>query len=190
MLKRERRAMDWAWVRQQLLTARRALENAQVPDAERVAAVYRERAARLARRCAPEATCAAAPVLLVRVGDERYAIELSEVVEVMACAARAPVPGSRERAAAVVNVRGEIRPVWDLAALLGSSAAPAQAGSIVLVRRGDAVAGLGVDRLEQVRDVEAREWAAPAEGAAHGKALSADLLTLLDLPKLFEEEST
>lgn len=46
-----------------------------------------------------------------RAGAERFAIELTEILEVVRDAECAPAPGAPGQLAGVVNVRGEIRPV-------------------------------------------------------------------------------
>jgi chemotaxis signal transduction protein len=57
--------------------------------------------------------------LLLPVGDELYAIETAAVREVVASPKLAALPTAPSTLLGVFNLRGEIVPVFDLAALLG-----------------------------------------------------------------------
>jgi purine-binding chemotaxis protein CheW len=79
----------------------------------------RERAATLARAPAAEARGEQTAVLVFRLGDEEYAVELRLLEAVQRTAGLTPVPCTPPYIAGILNVRGEIVTVLDLAAALG-----------------------------------------------------------------------
>ena len=92
---------------------------------QRMEAVWRARAKRLSQR--PDATADGQnvlPVIVLRIGKERYGVDLSDVAEVLPPVRATPVPGAPAVFAGVINVHGEIRPVIDLRRLLGIETAP------------------------------------------------------------------
>jgi len=100
--------------------------------------------------------------------------------------------------AGLINLRGDVVAVLDLAAFLGLGAAARQPDArIVIVRSGDTIAGLLVDRLADVRVLDAEKIEPPpATLAPELSALLAGVATLaggaplavLDLDKLFDSE--
>jgi purine-binding chemotaxis protein CheW len=57
----------------------------------------------------------------VRVAGEQYALAVGDVAEVVELGRVTPVPGARAPLLGLCNLRGEILPVVDLAAILGIS---------------------------------------------------------------------
>lgn len=188
-MRRARQAIDWEGVRERLRNSQHGIDEALVPLPDRVAAIYRERAGRLACRARPAAVAAAVPSLIVRIGEERFAIELGELTEVIGTGACTPVPGSPPQLAGVINLRGEIVLVWDLARLLGASPGR-DGGCIVFMRSGGGVAGLRVDRADEIRQLDSRFSMQDPERPPHIKAVTSDLLPLLDVQRLLKEEPT
>ncbi len=180
---RRHASIDWRSVRA-LLDAAAAIENAASPDPERLAAIYRDRAARLAERpsCGPSAD--ALLFLAVGVGNERYGLEFADIAEVLPRPRIAPVPGAPPAVAGVMQVRGEIRPVLDLARLLDLPRAAARDSfAAVFLRRGARRAGLLVDRVEGIREFPAGECR-PAGDAPRTRCVTPDLTEFLDLGEL------
>jgi purine-binding chemotaxis protein CheW len=58
--------------------------------------------------------------LLLPVGADRYAIELTAIREVVLAPTVTPLPGAPATVLGVVNLRGEVVPLLDTAALLGT----------------------------------------------------------------------
>lgn len=149
--------------------------------------VYRRRALRLAGRRPAETVSATLPVLIVGVGPERYAIELSALAEVFPYRGCTTVPGAPPALLGVINVRGDIRSVADLCRLLElTPGEDTPAGYIVMLRHAGNAMGLRVDRIEQVRQIDpvqllsGTDGAAPIHGSRFVKALTADTVMLLD----------
>jgi chemotaxis signal transduction protein len=125
-------------------------------------------------------------VLVFRAGEERLALELSAVAEVVHRPACTPIPGSPPQLAGLIHVRGRIRPVWDLARLLGSERSGAP-GAALLLRSGNRA--LLVDAVAGIERLRADDCRHPEGGPRHVKAVTPELLTVLDAEHLFDEES-
>ena len=84
-----RKAIDWAEVKARLAKTQSAIEQSLHPDPRRLAAVFVQRAERFARaRGAAEDTSAGFHVLVFKIGTERFALEISEIAEVLPNAQR------------------------------------------------------------------------------------------------------
>ena len=57
--------------------------------------------------------------LLLPIGDDLYAIETAQVREVVAAPTLTPLPTAPSQVLGIFNLRGDIVPVFDLAAILG-----------------------------------------------------------------------
>ncbi len=178
-----RRPIDWEGAR-----ARLAVGAATPLDAARVEVVYRQRAARLARAPGGEDLAAARPVLVFRLGAERWGIELRHVAEVIADAACSPLPGSSPRLAGVVQVRGQIHPVWDLARRLGLPDLP-DGGSctVILLRREERPVGIRTGAVEGIRTLREEEQIAAPAAASYAKWITPDQVAVLDPGELWKE---
>lgn len=156
-------------------------------DPQRVEALLAERTARLARR--PREDGAQAAVLTLRIGAERYGIELERVAGVVSGERLHPLPGSAPELAGILERRGELVAVADLARLLGGHAARDIAGRVVLLRDGARRLGMRVDGAEGVAHLDLGALAPAGEsgdrrllrGMAEGclAILDADLLVAL-----------
>ena len=117
--------------------------------------------------------------LLVRVGDEQYALPIGDVVEVARLSELTPVPGAPSAVLGVHNLRGQVVPVVDLGAIVGMPRSDARAAVVIVDDAGD-LAGLAVDALLDVAAVDA-EASGTAEGPLVGSAMiDGGLVGLLD----------
>lgn len=168
----------------------------------------RERAVRLAqspdrRAPASEGAATAATVLVCRVGDERYAIDLPLLEGTDRAAGLTAVPCTPAAYAGVLNVRGQIVTVLDLATLLapggpGSvpAAGPAPPAWVLLVsvppvsapaapRPDERVrVGLLVDEVLGVESLTPEQLAPSLTGKEHVRGVTAGGVVLLDLERL------
>jgi chemotaxis signal transduction protein len=169
-----------------------------VTAAGAVEAVWRERAQRLSERpVAVQAGKNAFPVLVLAISKERYAIDLPDVIEVLAPVRPTPVPGIAAVFAGVINVHGGIRPVLDLRRLLGMPAQETETtgsgnpAKVILLRRQGREIGLQIDSVEQIRSIGAGELQPAGAGAIGSspyiKGTTQDLLMLLSTAALFAE---
>lgn len=146
------RGIDWEAVRRRLADSERDIERILSPDAARLRAIMRQRARRLAERRHDGHEAPVIKVLGFRLGEEWCALELTAVAEVLPYRRCTPVPGMPSTLLGVVNLRGRIRPVLDLAAIIGSKrAAAAGEGYILFLRRDNGEIGVRVDQVEAVR---------------------------------------
>jgi purine-binding chemotaxis protein CheW len=106
-------------------------------------------------------------VLLVELNGRLYAINVTAVREVLRTRGVTRVPGAPPAMLGLVNVRGMVVTVLNLAACLGVTAHPKMlnatsvtetraesGGSIVLLERGSRVVGLAVDAVRDVRPLD------------------------------------
>jgi purine-binding chemotaxis protein CheW len=169
-----------------------------VTAASQVEAVWRARAKRLSERpVSAETRHNAVPVLILAMSKERYAVDLPDVIEVLAPVRPTPVPGTAAVFAGVINVHGEIRPVLDLRRLLGMPAPGLEMGGsgplarVILLRRNGRELGLQIDGVEQIRWIGPGELERAGTGAMASspyiKGTTRDLLMLLSTAALFAE---
>lgn len=94
-------------------------------------------------------------VLAFRIGCEAYGLALSALSEVMPLATATPVPGLPQHLLGVTNVRGEIRPVLNLHALLTlPEPEPDHRPYAVFLRNPGREIGLRVDAVERILFVD------------------------------------
>jgi chemotaxis signal transduction protein len=136
--------LDWEQVRRRLQTGDLSVE--------RVQAVLRRRAERLARPVQPRSSAGERAVLIFHLAGERYGFELDTLAQVIANPLCAPVPGGPEWLWGVLQVNGEIRPVWDLYRVLGI-APPANGAeeNALLLRCGGREFGVRTGPVEEIR---------------------------------------
>jgi purine-binding chemotaxis protein CheW len=185
----KRSPIDWDLVRSRLRSSERALEEAMSESPERIDAVYRQRAARLAKGRSEHAAAGdRLKVLVFRLGPERYAIEVAEVAEVIPLERCAPVPGSLPVFAGVINLRGELRAVVDLTRLLALSGSSNDPGFVLLLRQRARTIGFKVDRIEELREIGREELSSLAEGK-YVTGVAPGMLMLLSVDAVLEDIS-
>jgi purine-binding chemotaxis protein CheW len=178
----KRAAVDWDLARSRLRSSERALEEVLAETPERITAAYRQRARRLASaQGQPVAVSAGLPALVFRLARERYAIELAELSEALAFTRCTRPPGSPPQFRGVMNLRGELRPVLDLAALLAiSENGNRDSGFVLMLRRPGRQIGLKVDSIEELRELRPEELSVPVQGG-YVKGIASGALMLLDV---------
>ncbi|MBX9635319.1 MAG: chemotaxis protein CheW [Magnetospirillum sp.] len=125
-------------------------------------------------------------VLCFRIGTESYALPLSDLSEVMPLGSWTPVPGLAQHLLGVTNVRGEIRPLLNLHAMLTLvPPAPDALCHAVFLRVPGREIGLRVDELSRIRFVDTAELTVP-HATSNGlpqrfvAGITPDTLILLD----------
>jgi purine-binding chemotaxis protein CheW len=178
----KRAAVDWDRVRSRLRSSERALEEALAESPERIAIAYRQRARRLASvQSEPVPVSAGLPALVFRLARERYAIELAEVSEALPYVRCTRPPGSPPQFRGVMNLRGELRAVLDLAVLLAIfENGSRDSGFVLMLRRPGREIGLKVDSVEELRELRLEELSVPARGS-YVKGIASGALMLLDV---------
>lgn len=158
-------------------------------DPAYVEQVLRLRARRLAAaRAKVEQRAAGLAALCFGIAGESYALPLAALSEVMPLAACTPVPGLAQSLLGVTNVRGEIRPVLNLHAMLTLPEPDAARRPYVVFLRAEAggrEVGLRVEAVERIRFVDEAALTVPHQ-AANGlpqryvAGITPDTLILLD----------
>jgi purine-binding chemotaxis protein CheW len=180
--------IHWESVHARLRASESALQEALSASPQRVEAAYRERAIRLANLSAQRGPVSpGTPAVIFWLGEERYAIDLKELAEVMPCADCTPVPGTPAQFLGVMNVHGELRSVLDLSVVLGVPRRDSSGSGFVLMlsHRWQGI-GLRVDSVEDLREIRLEEMT-PANQGKFVKGLISGTLLLLDTEKMLAE---
>ena len=187
----KRRPIDWELVRGRLRSSERALEEAMGESPERIDAVYRQRAARMAKgRSVHAPSEERMRVLVFRLGAESYAIDAGEVAEAIPLERCAPVPGSLPVFAGVINLRGELRAVVDLRRLLAlSGGSNSETSFVILLRQRRQAIGFKVDRIEELREISREELSSAGEGK-YLTGVAPGMLMLLSVDAVLEDISS
>jgi purine-binding chemotaxis protein CheW len=138
----------------------------------------------------------AARTLLFRVGPRVYGCDIDCVREIIPWRKATRLPGAPAHVQGLVNLRGTIVTVLDLAARLEPDAPTAEDGlasrSIVLVEHGTRVVGAAVDEVMDVQGI-APEPVEEASGGARGGLvrglghLEGEVVVLLDIHMLITQ---
>jgi purine-binding chemotaxis protein CheW len=123
---------------------------------------------------------AARRALLFAVAGRLYGCEIETVREIMPVRRCTRLPGAPPFVRGLINLRGTVVTVVDLALRLGVGRAAAEDGSIVVVDLGARVCGLAVDEVRDVVPLRPEEMGAVGEAddaaAAPGGAATAGAL--------------
>jgi chemotaxis signal transduction protein len=184
--------IDWNGVRERLAPLAMHGGDTASSDPARLREVFRRRAQQLARRsCREPIHAAKTAVIVFRLHEERFAIELSKVKQVFARVPLTPVPRTGEWLLGVANLNGAIHSVIDPAVLLHLPASRWDAGYVVLLRAGGKQLGMWVERLEGVSHVDLEGLTAVDAGTADSRGgllrgTTDDHLFVLDEEALIE----
>lgn len=134
--------------------------------------------------------------LLFRVGRRVYGCDIDCVREIIPWRRSTRLPGAPAHVQGLVNLRGTIVTVLDLAARLEPDAAPIGEGhdgrSIILVEHGSRVVGAAVDEVMDVREIAPEPVEEVTAGARGGLVrglghLEGDVVVLLDIHMLITQ---
>lgn len=121
----------------------------------------------------------------VRVGDEEYALPVRHVPEVAVLGEITPVPGAPARVLGIRNLRGEVLPVFDLAAALEADGEH-DPQRIVLADDGRRRCALAVDAVTEVAEVAEAEEVAESPLLAGAVLIDGRIIGLVDVPALLD----
>ena len=130
--------------------------------------------------------------LLFRAGERTYGCGIDAVREIVPQRRATRLPGAPPSIQGLINLRGTIVTVVDLALWLGAERPAASDGSIVLVDHGSRVAGVAVDEVLDVQMVAPEDVAGTVggdrEGAVRGMGRLGDtVVILLDVTSLVRQ---
>jgi purine-binding chemotaxis protein CheW len=101
-------------------------------------------------------------LVIFRLADEAFGIDIAVVQEIIRMAVITPVPGARPEILGLVNLRGQTIPVMDLRTRLSMAAGEETSDRrIVVIESAQGRLGLVVDAVEEVVTLQADSWQAP-----------------------------
>ena len=146
-----------------------------------IAQIRRERAEKYAApEVAPVAQISGEQLIVFRIAAERYALPVSLVSEVLPHARVSPVPGAPAGVAGIIQIRGEILPVYDIRAQLTATESTAGTPpSIVVIAFNNRQKGLIVDEVLEIREA-GTEYRKQEGQSSHVAWITDDLVTVLN----------
>jgi purine-binding chemotaxis protein CheW len=173
----KRASINWEDARKLLRANENSLRETLSESPERIKTIFHKRAVQLAKAHIGERpVCNGIPALIFRTARERHAIALQEVAEVLPFRGCTQIPGAPQQYLGVINLRGELRPVIDLARVLSGSPS-IESGAVLVLRRGTA---LKVDAVEALREIASEELTHPVQGQ-YIQPLASGALGLVDV---------
>jgi purine-binding chemotaxis protein CheW len=109
-------------------------------------------------------------LVIFRLGQRTYSVDLEQVREIIPHRAGTRVPGAPMHVTGLINVRGTIVTVIDLGMRLHGEPSSRADGSILLVDRGARAVGVAVDEVLDVAAVAETSFEAPTAGAESVRA--------------------
>jgi purine-binding chemotaxis protein CheW len=130
--------------------------------------------------------------LLFRAGDRTFGCGIEAVREIVPQRRATRLPGAPPAVQGLINLRGTIVTVIDLALWLGAERPAAADGSIVLIDHGPRVAGVGVDEVLDVQMVALEDVSGTIGGDRNGAVrgmgrLGDTVVILLDVTSLVRQ---
>jgi purine-binding chemotaxis protein CheW len=181
--------LDWDAIKARLRQTQELIERPETASGEHVRRVLLERAKTLSVPGAAETPEGHESILVFRSAGDRYGVLLSEIVEIAGYVRLTAVPGAPPHVAGLLQLRGEVRPVYRLERLIGTPGETSSGSEFVLLLRGRRrVFAILADEAEGVRDVRADSRRLAPRGATHVRWVTEDLVTVLDVQSLAEEE--
>ena len=129
-------------------------------------------------------------LLSFRVGEQEYSVDIMSVREIRGWSRATPLPHSAAHVRGVINLRGTVLPIIDLAQRLGLSVAEAsERNVIIVVQVRDQTLGLVVDAVSDILSIPMQDLQTPPdlsqdEDNSYVRALTVvegRLLRILDL---------
>lgn len=123
-------------------------------------------------------------------GEDPFAFPIDRVQEIIRYTRPRSVPSRVEWVRGVINLRGRVVPIYDLASRLGMQSSAGEQAKIIIVESSGQVGGVIVDDVDQVQTVEDRELEeVPTADSALIEAiakLGEELVVLLKPDQLFD----
>jgi purine-binding chemotaxis protein CheW len=144
-----------------------------------------ERATQLARNAAA-APQAGIDVMLFRLGSEQFAVEMSVLRATQPSRGLTPIPSTPPHVAGVLNVRGEIVTVLDLASVLGVARDSTDEDTYVLLAEGpEGQVGLLVDEVMGTHQLVSSDVSTTLSMSGYASGIGETRFSLLHLSQIF-----
>ncbi len=137
-------------------------------------------------------------VLCVRLGDQEFALNIQAIREIRGWRSSTPVPHAPSYIKGMINLRGGVLAIVDLAERLGlPSAAPGTSSVVVVIEAGEQAIGLLVDAVSDIITVtDVMRQVAPETGSAASREYVEGLLmreqqiiSVLSIPAIMPKEA-
>jgi purine-binding chemotaxis protein CheW len=120
-------------------------------------------------------------LLTFRLGDQEYSLDIMCVREIRGWTRTTPLPHAPKHMKGVINLRGTVLPVMDLAERLGmESREHTERNVIIVVKHKDSMTGLLVDAVSDIIALTESDLQPPPEMSTNSQAGVIKALTLLD----------
>ncbi|MGZ9718961.1 chemotaxis protein CheW [Rhizobium miluonense] len=119
-------------------------------------------------------------IIAFHLGDQQFCIRTISIREIRGWAAATPLPHAPPHVLGVMNLRGSVIPVIDLAAKLGVlGAVSTERSAIVVAEIGNGIIGLVVDRVSDILSISSdRVQSVPDLGTSFDPAFSYGIIPL------------
>lgn len=126
-------------------------------------------------------TSVPAELLTFRIGDQEYSLDIMCVREIRGWTKATPLPHAPRHMKGVINLRGTVLPVMDLAERLGMTTREhTDRNVIIVVKHKDSMTGLLVDAVSDIIALTDDDLRPPPEMAGSSSAGVIKALTLID----------
>ncbi len=120
-------------------------------------------------------------LLTFHVGEHEYSVDIMSVREIRGWTPTTSLPHSPEYVRGVINLRGTVLPVLDLATRLGlADDGPDERNVIIVVDSGGRTVGLRVNAVSDILTVAIQELQSPPDVANSGEHSFVKALTLIE----------
>ncbi|SRR6266487_3053087 len=123
--------------------------------------------------------------LQLRLAEEKYAIQIDQVIQVARFGDLTAVPGSPAALLGVRNLRGQVLPVIDLAQLLGISGTT-QPAHLVVGTAGGRQAGLAIDEVTEIGELADPTQETDSAVLAGASLADGELIGVIDMVRVFD----
>lgn len=148
-----------------------------------------ERARFLAQKVASGASRKTLNVVIVRLGQERFALDVTRVAELVRNAPVTPLPGGPGYLLGLIYHRGGLLRLVDIRPQLGLPVPASELAEVVVLNGEGMLTGIGVDAIESVVSLDPDDFQPHSSGDGNLPSLGSltfqgSWLTLLDLERL------
>lgn len=120
-------------------------------------------------------------LLTFKLSDQEYSLDIMCVREIRGWAKATPMPHAPSFMRGVINLRGTVLPVMDLAERLGLPPREhSDRNVIIVVKHGESMTGLLVDAVSDIIALKESDLQPPPDAATHGAPAIIKSLTLVD----------
>ncbi|MBS1103810.1 purine-binding chemotaxis protein CheW [Gluconobacter sp. Dm-62] len=96
--------------------------------------------------------------LVFSLGNQEFSVRISAVKEIKSWAKATPFPAAPPFVEGVVNVRGSVIPLVDMAQMMGVSEGSNEKKAIIFLKDGSKIIGFSVSNVTDISDVEEGEF--------------------------------